>query len=76
MKVEERKRTFITLTKEEKEMLHKVSTLIENIYDNMNIEDEFALIEDDAIIESYVKKELREVAELLFDMREYTLEII
>lgn len=76
MRVEEEKRVYLTLTKEERDMLDKASTLIASIRDNMNSEDELALIDEDAIIDSYVREELRDTAALLFNMIEFKLEII
>ena len=76
MRVEEERRVYITLTREEMDTLDKASTLIANIRDNMNSEDELALIDEDAIIESLVRDELRDAAALLFNMTEFKLEII
>lgn len=76
MKVEERRRVYITLTEEERNILHKVSILIEDIYDNMNEEDRLAFIEEDSIINSLDYNEIKDIADLLFNMQENILEII
>ena len=76
MKVKEVKKVYITLTKEERETLDKASTLIANIRDNMNSDDELALINGDEIIDLSNQCELKGIAALLFDMTEFNLEII
>lgn len=75
MKVEERRSVYITLTKEEREMLDKTSALIEDIYKNMKEEDELAFIDEHCIFDMLNYYEVRHIATLLSDMQEYTLEI-
>ena len=76
MKVEKRKKVYITLTKEEKDIFDEASTLIADICDNMYSDDELAFIDEDAIRDLFTKNELRNIAASLFNMTEFRLEII
>lgn len=76
MKIEETRRVYITLTKEEREILDKASILIADIHDNMNNEDGLAFVDEDVILDSYDSNEIRDIVELLLNMIEFKLEII
>ena len=76
MKVKEVRKVYITLSREEREVLDKASTLIESIRVNVNSEDELAFVDGDDIIDSSNQYELGEIAGLLFNMTEFSLEII
>ena len=76
MKVEETRRVYITLTKEEKEKFRDVSALIERMYHNMNNEDELAFVDEDDIIDSFDRNQVKDIVVLLFNMAGFCLEII
>ena len=74
MTIEEIRKVHIT--KEEKEILNKVITLIENISNNMDNEDELICIDENNIELTLTTYELKEIPWILSNIAKSKIEII
>ena len=76
MLVEERRKVYITLNDEERTILEKAAEITEGIRLNMNRDDGLELSEEVNVIDTLDYNEVKYIAECLFNIQEYTLEII